>query len=48
MTPNINRDQIYKFHRDLEYTGIKYGIFVSNTSGIVGKYKYRLGQKTID
>ena len=34
---NISRDQIQKFHRDLEYTGIKYGIFVSNTSGIVGK-----------
>jgi len=34
---NINRDQILKFHRDLEYTGVKYGIFVSNTSGIVGK-----------
>jgi len=34
---NINRDQIQKFYRDLEYTGIKYGIFVSNTSGIVGK-----------
>ena len=33
---NINRDQIHKFYRDLEYTGIKYGIFVSNTSGIVG------------
>jgi len=34
---NISRDQIQKFHRDLEYTGLKYGIFVSNTSGIVGK-----------
>lgn len=34
---NINRDQIHKFYRDLEYTGLKYGIFVSNTSGIVGK-----------
>ena len=34
---NINRDQIHKFYRDLEFTGLKYGIFVSNTSGIVGK-----------
>jgi hypothetical protein len=34
---NVNREQVLKFHRDLEYTGINYGIFVSNTSGIVGK-----------
>ncbi len=34
---NVNREQVTKFHRDLEYTGIQYGIFVSNTSGIVGK-----------
>lgn len=34
---NVNRDQITKFIRDLEHTNIKYGIFVSNTSGIVGK-----------
>ena len=34
---NVNRDQIAKFIRDLEHTNIKYGIFVSNTSGIVGK-----------
>lgn len=34
---NVNRDQISKFIRDLEHTNIKYGIFVSNTSGIVGK-----------
>jgi hypothetical protein len=34
---NVNRDQITKFYKDLETTGIKYGIFVSNTSGIVGK-----------
>lgn len=34
---NVNREQVQKFHRDLEYTGINYGIFVSNTSGIVGK-----------
>ena len=34
---NVNRDQIAKFVRDLDHTNIKYGIFVSNTSGIVGK-----------
>ena len=34
---NVNREQIIKFHRDMEHTGLKYGIFVSNTSGIVGK-----------
>ena len=34
---NVNREQINKFYKDLETTGIKYGIFVSNTSGIVGK-----------
>ena len=25
---NVNREQVLKFHRDLEYTGINYGIFV--------------------
>tara|TARA_B000000532_G_C18844191_1_gene396431 strand:- start:45 stop:1286 length:1242 start_codon:yes stop_codon:yes gene_type:complete len=34
---NVNREQILKFYKDLETTGIKLGIFVSNTSGIVGK-----------
>ena len=34
---NVNRDQISKFIRDLDHTNIQYGIFVSNTSGIVGK-----------
>ena len=34
---NVNREQLNKFYKDLETTGIKYGIFVSNTSGIVGK-----------
>ena len=34
---NVNRDQVNKFIRDLNHTNIKYGIFVSNTSGIVGK-----------
>jgi hypothetical protein len=34
---NVNRDQLNKFYKDLETTGSKYGIFVSNTSGIVGK-----------
>ena len=34
---NINRGEITKFIRDLDHTNMKYGIFVSNTSGIVGK-----------
>ena len=34
---NVNREQLNKFYKDLETTGLKYGIFVSNTSGIVGK-----------
>ena len=34
---NVGRDQLQKFYKDLETTGIKLGIFVSNTSGIVGK-----------
>jgi hypothetical protein len=34
---NVNREQLKKFYKDLETTGIKLGIFVSNTSGIVGK-----------
>tara|TARA_Y100001970_G_scaffold239144_1_gene300846 strand:+ start:334 stop:1581 length:1248 start_codon:yes stop_codon:yes gene_type:complete len=34
---NVPRDQINKFYKDLETTGIKLGIFISNTSGIVGK-----------
>jgi len=34
---NVNKEQIKKFYKDLEITGIKLGIFVSNTSGIVGK-----------
>ena len=34
---NVNRDQLKKFYKDLETTGLKLGIFVSNTSGIVGK-----------
>jgi hypothetical protein len=34
---NVNKEQIKKFYYDLDTTGIKYGIFVSNTSGIVGK-----------
>ena len=34
---NVNRDQLKKFYKDLETTGLKLGVFVSNTSGIVGK-----------
>ena len=37
---NVNRDQVNKFIRDLNHTNIKYGIFVSNTSGIVGNMQY--------
>jgi hypothetical protein len=39
---NVNKDQTNKFIRDLEHTNIKYGIFVSNTSGIVGKKNIEL------
>ena len=34
---NVNKEQLNKFYKDLETTSIKLGIFVSNTSGIVGK-----------
>lgn len=34
---NVNKEQLNKFYKDLETTGIKLGIFVSNTSGVVGK-----------
>jgi len=34
---NVNKEQLKKFYKDLETTGLKLGIFVSNTSGIVGK-----------
>tara|TARA_Y100001958_G_C21245037_1_gene574484 strand:- start:3840 stop:5081 length:1242 start_codon:yes stop_codon:yes gene_type:complete len=34
---NVNKEQIIKFYNDLDTTGIKIGIFISNTSGIVGK-----------
>jgi hypothetical protein len=33
----VNRDQIEKFYKDIERTGIQLGIFLSTTSGIVGK-----------
>ena len=36
-TTNINKEQVTKFYRDLDNTGCKYGIFVSHTSGIVGR-----------
>ena len=47
---NVNRDQLKKFYKDLETTGLKLGIFVSNTSGIVGKKNLEweiLGQDTL-
>ena len=34
---NVNKEQLNKFYKDLDTTGIKLGIFVSNTSGVVGK-----------
>jgi len=34
---NVPAKQLKKFYKDLETTGLKLGIFVSNTSGIVGK-----------
>jgi len=34
---NINKEQLIKFYRDLDNMGIRYGVFVSHTSGIVGK-----------
>jgi hypothetical protein len=33
----VNSSEVVKFHRDLLATGIKFGVFVSNTSGISGK-----------
>ena len=47
---NVNRDQLKKFYKDLETTGLKLGIFVSNTSGIVGKKNLEweiMGQDTL-
>ena len=47
---NVNRDQLKKFYKDLETTGLKLGVFVSNTSGIVGKKNLEweiLGQDTL-
>ena len=34
---NINSTEVEKFKRDMKHTGLPYGIFISNTSGIVGK-----------
>jgi hypothetical protein len=36
-THSVNKDQIEKFYNDIERTGIQLGIFLSTTSGIVGK-----------
>ena len=47
---NVNRDQLKKFYKDLETTGLKLGVFVSNTSGIVGKKNLEweiIGQDTL-
>ena len=34
---NVNSGEVDKFKRDMKHTGLPYGIFISNTSGIVGK-----------
>lgn len=36
-TTNVNNDEIVKFKRDIDETNSDYGIFISQTSGIVGK-----------
>jgi len=33
----VGHSEIIKFYRDMEHTGVKYGIFVSNNSRITGK-----------
>jgi hypothetical protein len=37
---NVNNEEIQKLYRDMTYTGIPYAIFLSNTSGIVGKSEF--------
>jgi hypothetical protein len=39
-TSNVNNDQIKKFYRDIDRVGCPYALFISNTSGIVGKKKF--------
>jgi hypothetical protein len=36
-TTNVNNDEVIKFKRDMDETNSDYGIFISQTSGIVGK-----------
>lgn len=36
-TTNVNNDEILKFKRDMDETNSEHGIFISQTSGIVGK-----------
>tara|TARA_B100001094_G_scaffold292205_1_gene311141 strand:+ start:526 stop:1746 length:1221 start_codon:yes stop_codon:yes gene_type:complete len=36
-TTNVNNDEVIKFKRDMNETNSDYGIFISQTSGIVGK-----------
>ena len=36
-TTNVNNDEIIKFKNDVNHTNSKYGIFISQTSGIVSK-----------
>ena len=37
-TNNVTKDEILKFKKDIDSTNSQYGIFVSHTSGIVGKH----------
>jgi len=39
-TSNVNSDQIKKFFRDVDRVGCPFAVFISNTSGIVGKKKF--------
>lgn len=40
-TSTVNTEQIKKFFRDVDRVGCPYALFISNTSGIVGKKKFQ-------
>ncbi len=44
----VNKGQIDKFIRDMDKTGIKVGIFISTTSGIIGKKRLSLEKSIKD
>jgi hypothetical protein len=44
----VNKNQIDKFIRDMDKTGIKVGIFISTTSGIIGKKRLSLEKSIKD